>query len=96
MNIKEMEERSGLVRANIRYYEKEGLLCPVRRDNGYRDYSEEDLMLLKRIRLLRELGISLEQVRGLIGNPEALEEIMEQRVQSIEGEVLEPVRRSDI
>ena len=89
MNIKEMEERSGLVRANIRYYEKEGLLCPVRRDNGYRDYSEEDLMLLKRIRLLRELGISLEQVRGLIGNPEALEEVMEQRVQSIEGEVLE-------
>lgn len=89
MNIKEIEERSGLVRANIRYYEKEGLLCPVRRDNGYRDYSEEDLMLLKRIRLLRELGISLEEIRGLIRNPEELEEIMNQRIQSIEGEVLE-------
>ena len=50
---------------------------------------EGDLILLKRIRLMRELGISLEQIRELIGNPEALEEIMEQRVQSIEGEVLE-------
>lgn len=89
MNIKEMEMRSGLVRANIRYYEKEGLLHPVRRENGYRDYSEEDLVLLKRIRLMRELGISLEQIRELIGNPEALEEIMEQRVRSIEGEVLD-------
>lgn len=89
MNIKEIEERSGLVRANIRYYEKEGLLHPVRRENGYRDYSEGDLILLKRIRLMRELGISLEQIRELIGNPEALEEIMEQRVRSIEGEVLE-------
>ena len=26
MNIKEIEARSGLARANIRYYEKEGLL----------------------------------------------------------------------
>lgn len=42
MNIKEIEERSGLTRANVRYYEKEGLLSPGRRENGYRDYSEAD------------------------------------------------------
>ena len=40
MNIKEIEERSGLTRANIRYYEQEGLIAPVRRENKYRDYSE--------------------------------------------------------
>ena len=52
MNIKEIEERSGLTRANIRYYEQEGLLAPVRRENKYRDYSEEDLETLLRIALV--------------------------------------------
>ena len=42
MNIKEIEERSGLTRANIRYYEQEGLLAPARRENKYRNYSARD------------------------------------------------------
>ena len=37
MTIREIEERSGMTRANIRFYEQEGLLSPVRRENGYRD-----------------------------------------------------------
>ena len=65
MNIKEIEERSGLTRANIRYYEQEGLLAPARRENKYRDYSEEDLETLLRIALLRSLGFSLEEIRRL-------------------------------
>ena len=40
MTIAELERRSGLTRANIRFYEAEGLLRPARRENGYRDYSE--------------------------------------------------------
>ena len=64
MNIKEIEERSGLSRANIRYYEQEGLLAPARRENKYRDYSEEDLETLLRIALLRSLGFSLEEIEG--------------------------------
>lgn len=65
MNIKEIEERSGLTRANIRYYEQEGLLAPARRENKYRDYSEEDLETLLRIALLRNLGFSLDEIRRL-------------------------------
>ncbi len=45
MTIKEIEELSGMTRANIRFYEAEGLLAPVRGQNGYRDYAEEDLIL---------------------------------------------------
>ena len=37
MTIKEIEALSGLNRANIRYYESEGLLAPERSSNGYRD-----------------------------------------------------------
>ena len=65
MNVQEIELRSGLERANIRYYEKEGLLAPTRRANGYRDYSDADLQLLLKIRLLRQLGFSLDSIRAL-------------------------------
>ena len=79
MNIKEIEERSGLTRANIRYYEQEGLLAPARRENKYRDYSEEDLETLVRqfspeVMAIEELffntnvttGIGVAQARGVI------------------------------
>ena len=46
-------------RANIRYYEQQGLLTPARRENGYREYSDEDLQTLQKIKLLRHLGLSL-------------------------------------
>ena len=63
MTIKEIEALSGMSRANIRYYEAEGFLSPERRENGYRDYSEEDLETLKRIKLLRLLGVSLADIK---------------------------------
>lgn len=48
MTIKEIESLSCMTRANIRFYESEGLLSPVRMENGYRDYSEKDLAVLKK------------------------------------------------
>lgn len=65
MTIKELESQSGMERANIRFYEREGLLAPKRMENGYRDYSEEELELLLRIKLLRSLHIPLEEIKGL-------------------------------
>ena len=56
MTSKEMELRSGVARANIRYYEAEGLLTPRREKNGYRDYSEADLAVLEKIKLLGAEG----------------------------------------
>ena len=63
MNIKEMEQRSGLPRSGIRFYESEGLLSPARSPNGYRDYSEDDLATLLKIKRLRALGLSLAEIR---------------------------------
>ena len=51
MRIKEIEELSGIERSNIRFYEREGLLSPKRLENGYRDYSDEDLEILLKIKL---------------------------------------------
>lgn len=49
MTIKEVEERTGLARSNIRFYEKERLIEPARNDNGYRDYSKEDVEIIKKL-----------------------------------------------
>lgn len=65
MTIRTVENLSGMTRANIRFYEVEGLISPQRGENGYRDYSEQDLEILKRIRLLRALRIPLEEIKAL-------------------------------
>ena len=63
MTIKEIEDRTGLPRANIRFYESQGLIAPSRGENGYRDYSQEDCQTLLKIKLLRKLDCSLEEAK---------------------------------
>ena len=58
MNIKEASARTGLSADTLRYYEKEGLIPPVRRDeSGYRDYDEHTLSWIELIQLFRGTGI---------------------------------------
>lgn len=73
MTIKEIEELTGMSRANIRYYESEGLVAPERnKENGYRVYSENDAKILLKIKLLRSLDIPLEAVKALRSGKEEL------------------------
>lgn len=65
MTIKEVEERLNMPRANIRYYEQEGLISPARAENGYREYSEEDVRMLERVQLLRALHCTVSEIREL-------------------------------
>lgn len=66
MRIQEVEAQVGITKKNIRFYEQEGLLHPSRNsENHYRDYSDQDVLTLQRIRLLRRLGIPLEEIRLL-------------------------------
>lgn len=58
---------SGVSAANIRYYEKEGLLtAQARADNQYRLYSNEDVHRLRFVRLCRAMDMSLQEVRTLL------------------------------
>lgn len=84
MKIKELEAITGIPRATIRFYEKEGLLSPEREDNGYREYSEEDKDKLMKIKLLRLLSIPVESVRELEAGKLDLTAYMETHVHDLQ------------
>ena len=85
MTIKDVEEQLGITRANIRFYEKEGLLFPKRNPiNDYRNYSAEDLETLKKIMFLRELGVPVESIRLLIQGREDLNKVISNRLSALE------------
>ena len=66
MKINEVEQLVGVTNRNIRFYEKEGLLSPGRnKENGYRDYGEADVTVLRQIKLLRKLDVPLEEIRRM-------------------------------
>lgn len=86
MTIKDVEERTGLPRASVRYYESEGLISPSRGENGYRDYSEADVETLLKVKLLRELECSLEDIRALQAGETALDTVLWGRLAALEGD----------
>ena len=58
MNIKEVEKVTGISSQNIRFYEKSGLVHPVRNEeNGYREYDTNDIRILKLIKMFRMIDI---------------------------------------
>ena len=84
MTIREIEALSGMTRANIRFYESEGLLTPNRMENGYRDYTRSDLDTLHKIRLLRALGLGIDEIRKLSAGETALGEALESRLSAMQ------------
>lgn len=86
MTIKELEERTGMPRANIRFYEDEGLLKPKRLPNGYRDYSEEDILTLEKIKLLRQLQLDINTIRLVQEGTLSLEQAMFSQLNRLEGD----------
>lgn len=86
MQIKEVEQLTGIDRANIRYYEKEGLLNPSRSENGYREYSEMDLETLKRIKLLRSLHVPIEDIKSIIEGKTNFKHLLSKQITYLEKE----------
>ncbi len=67
MKIGDLAKLADCKIVTIRYYEKEGLLPEAARSgNNYRLYGEADLERLQFIRRCRAMGMSLEEVRGLL------------------------------
>ena len=84
MKINEVEELLQISKANIRFYEKEGLITPARSENGYRDYSEDDVECLKKIIILRKMGMAIPDIRGVLSEELTMDEAIEKTVAQLE------------
>ena len=87
MKINEVEKRLGITKANIRFYEKEGLLTPGRTENGYRDYGEGDITRLKQIVILRKLGIPVQQIADILDGALPLQEALDENIAALNEEI---------
>lgn len=89
MKILDVELKTGLTRSNIRFYEKEGLVQIARGKNGYRDYTEKDVETLLKIKLLRQLKISIDEIRKLQLDEVELQKVLKEQMQYLNAEVEE-------
>lgn len=87
MKINEVETLAGITKKNIRFYEAQGLLSPARNsENGYRDYGEEDVRILRRIKLFRKMGFPIEEIRQMFTGVHTVGDGMRRQLISLERE----------
>ena len=86
MKIKQVEELVSITSKNIRFYEEQGLLSPERAENGYREYHQEHVDTLKKIKLLRKLGVSVEEIKRALAGTLSLQECLERHLRLLEKE----------
>ena len=87
MKINEVEALVGITKKNIRFYESEGLLTPRRNsENGYRDYGESDVSALRRIKLMRKLGLPLEEIRQMLSGTHTVGDGMRRHLVTLQRE----------
>ena len=84
MRINDVEKITGLTQKAIRLYESRGLISVSREENGYRNYTEADIDVLKRIMLYRSIGISLSDIKLCLFGVLSVDEMIEKR----KGEIL--------
>lgn len=87
LKINEVEALVGITKKNIRFYEEKGLLCPVRNsENGYRDYGQAEVEELRRIKLLRKLGLPIEEIRRMQEGKQTVGDGMRRHLVTLERE----------
>ena len=66
--IGEIAKQAGVTTRTLRYYEQLGLFVPSSiSSNGYRYYNDDTLSVINRIRDLQRVGLSLEEIKEVIG-----------------------------
>lgn len=68
MLINETSKITGLTKKAIEYYTEQKLIFPTVLDNGYRDFTENDVECLKKISVLRKLDISIEEIKVVLAD----------------------------
>ena len=88
-SITELAKKCGLSRSTLLYYSKIGLLNPAGRSAAqYRVYGDQELERLQTICRLRETGLSLRDIAGIIDiDPAQTAAILTRRLEQIHGEI---------
>ena len=84
MKIKYVEELVGITKKNIRFYEEQGLLAPGRAENGYREYGQADVDRLMQIKLLRKLGVPIEEIKRIFQGSIHLDDCLDRHLDELE------------
>jgi DNA-binding transcriptional MerR regulator len=75
LHIGDVAKLAGVTPKTIRFYQRTGLLAEAARtESGYRLYNAADLIRLQQIRRLQSFGLSLKQIKDLLGEPQATQE----------------------
>ena len=80
MLLKEVMQKSGLTRKQIEILQQKGLIHPAREENGYRNYTEQDLKMLKQVNFLKKFEFTLDECHALLiqGDTAVLDQKREQ------------------
>ncbi len=102
LQIGEVAKLIGVSPKTIRYYHEIGLLAELKRtEGGYRLYTAQDLLRLQRIRRLRSLGVPLERIKEILGEPDheheqMLRNALQSLVEELTAQILELEERREI
>ena len=69
MLIQEACKQCGLTKKALEYYESKELVAPKVLENGYRDYTEEQVERLKEISVLRQCGLGVGEIKEIFSSP---------------------------
>ncbi len=84
MLINEVCKKCKLTKKAIEYYEEQRLIQPQILENGYRDFSVNDMERLKKIAVLRKLGLSIPDIQTVLNDKTALHNLSNKKTLEIE------------
>lgn len=87
LKIKDLENLLSISRSNVRFYEKQGLFSPERKDNNYREYTNQDIEVLKKIIIFRKMGFTVEEIKLIQNNDLPFAEAIANAQRRIEDEI---------
>ncbi len=86
MKIGEVAKQTNLSEDTLRYYEKNDLIGEVPRENGIRDYSEQNLRRISFVKCLRGAEVPVEVIRKYVELVDAGEDTLPERIKLIEAQ----------
>ena len=83
MRLNEVIKQVDLSKRAIKFYEEKGLLKTKRDSNGYRNYTDKDISLLKEISSYRKMGIGLSDIKKILNDKSVLKQILIEKKKEI-------------